>query len=201
MVDIIHAYSILKPLIIFIFGLAIYSVVMYNLYRFVAKRDIFELNLRQYNTFQHQTVFKFFAVLLYMVEYLLFFPLFLVAWFIIFSAVIISITKNTDAQTVFLISMSLISSIRILSYYKQPLAKEISKLIPFALLAMFLIDISVFSLDNALLLIKQIPSILNLITYYIVFVILLEFILRISYTIKKAIQGDSKPVSYKDKNL
>jgi hypothetical protein len=188
MVDLIYAYNMLKPLAIFILGLAIYSIIMYNFYRFVAKRDIFELNLRQYNKFEHPAFFKFFAALLYTVEYLLFFPFFLIVWFIVFAAIIISITNNSELQIVFLISMALISSIRILSYYKQTVSKEVAKILPFALLAIFLIDISAFNLENAFSLLKQIPSILNVLIYYLVFVILLEFILRIIYTIKKSIQ-------------
>ncbi len=182
-----EALEAIGPLVLFIIGLAIYSVVVFNLYRFVARRDIFELNLRQYNRFQHPTLSKFFAVILYAVEYLLFFPLFLMFWFVIFSALLIAITSTQDVQTILLISMALISSIRITSYYKQALSKDIAKILPFTLLAIFLIDLGQFSWDQSLSLIRQIPSLIDTLKYYFVFAVVVEFILRIMHTITSAI--------------
>lgn len=183
-----EAWVSLKPLIFFIIGLAIYAIVVFNLYRFVARRDIFELNLRQYNRFQHPFLAKTFGTILYIVEYLLFFPLFLMFWFIIFSTILIAITKTQDVQIILLISMALISSIRVTSYYKQALSKDIAKLLPFTLLAIFLIDLGQFSWDQSISLINQIPSYANTIKYYFVFAVSIEFILRIIHTITSSIR-------------
>ena len=97
------AYNIIEPLLLFITGLAVYSILVFNLYKFVARRDIFDLNLRQYNRLQHNFLYKTYAVFLYFLEYLLFFPLFLTVWFIAFSIMIISLTKQTDVAIVLLI--------------------------------------------------------------------------------------------------
>jgi hypothetical protein len=182
-----EAWIVLKPLIFFIIGLAIYAIVVFNLYRFVARRDIFELNLGQYNRFQHPFLAKTFGTMLYMVEYLLFFPLFLMFWFIIFSAILIAITTTQDVSTILLVSMALISSIRVTSYYKQALSKDIAKLLPFTLLAIFLIDIGQFSWGQSINLINQIPNYVDTIKYYFVFAVSIEFILRIIHTIKTSI--------------
>ena len=182
-----EAWIVLKPLIFFIIGLAIYAIVVFNLYRFVARRDIFELNLGQYNRFQHPFLAKTFGTMLYMVEYLLFFPLFLMFWFIIFSAILIAITTTQDVSTILLVSMALISSIRVTSYYKQALSKDIAKLLPFTLLAIFLIDIGQFSWGQSINLINQIPNYVDTIKYYFVFAVSIEFILRIMHTIKTSI--------------
>ena len=181
------AYNIIEPLVLFILGLAVHSILVFNLYKFVAKRDIFELNLRQYNRLQHKFLYKIYATFLYFLEYLLFFPLFLTVWFIAFSIMIISLTNQTDAATVLLISMAIVSTIRVLSYYKQTLSKEVAKLLPFALLAVFLMDISFFSWEKSWNLLIQIPSMLEILIYYFAFVVGLEFILRIFYSISKAL--------------
>ena len=178
-----EAYLTLKPLIIFILGLAIYTVGAFNLYKFVAKRDIFELNLNKYNTISHPVAFKFFATILYTLEYLIFFPLFLVFWFILFSAMLLAVTKHKDIGTIFFISMALISSIRISSYYKESLSKDIAKLLPFTILGIFLIDTTTFSWNQSLDLIIHMPELLIPISYYLIFSAGLEFILRIGYTL------------------
>jgi len=189
-ISIIDAYETLKPLIFFIIGLAIYAIGAFNLYKFVAKRDIFELNLNKYNTLNHPIAFKFFASILYILEYLIFFPLFLVFWFILFSAMLLAITKNKDIGTIFFISMALISAIRISSYYKESLSKDIAKLLPFTLLGIFLIDTTSFSWDKSLELLRQMPDLFIPICYYLIFSAILEFFLRIGFTFKKLLKKD-----------
>ena len=84
--------------------------------------------------------------------------------------------------------MALVASVRISSYYKQNLARDIAKLVPFALLAVFLIDGgTAFDWGQSLSLIKQIPSLLDTLIYYFAFVFGLELILRIIHTIVKAL--------------
>ncbi len=183
------AYSILKDLIILIFGIAIYAIIVYNLYRFVATRDIFNLNLRQYSRSEHPFIAKFFATILYIIEYLLFFPLFLTVWFVVFSAMFIAISSQ-EIGTIFMISMAVVASVRIASYYKQNLARDIAKLVPFALLAVFLIDGGIaFDWANSLELLAQIPSLLDVLLYYFAFVFILELVLRIIYGIIKALSS------------
>ena len=183
----LDAYAILKDLVVLIIGIAIYAIIVYNLYRFVAKRDVFDLNLRQYSRSEHPTIAKFFATILYIIEYLMFFPLFLMVWFIIFSAIFISMSTQ-DIGTILTISMALVASVRIASYYKQNLARDIAKLVPFALLAVFLIDGGIsFDWTNSAELLIQIPSLLSTLFYYFAFVFALELILRIVHSITKAL--------------
>ncbi len=86
--------------------------------------------------------------------------------------------------TIFFISMALISAIRISSYYKESLSKDIAKLLPFTLLGIFLIDTTSFSWNQSLNLIKQMPQLITPILYYLIFSAGLEFMLRVGYTLK-----------------
>ncbi len=193
------AFGILNPLIIIIFGLALYTIIVYNLYRFIATRDIFNLNLRQYNRAQHSGAFKFFAVILYIAEYVLFFPLFLMLWFITFSTILNAMTTTPNTEMVLLMSMAIIASIRIASYYKQDLAKDIAKLIPFALLAVVMVDdiSSVLTWGDKILdLLYLLPTMFNILIYYFVFVVCLEILLRVIYGITGALsKRDEKKVT------
>ncbi len=184
------AYEILRPLILFIVGLAVYAIIVYNLYKFVATRDIFNLNLGQYNHVEHAFLFKFFALLLYILEYLLFFPLFLMVWFVAFAAIFMAQSPDAIVSNILLISMAMIAAIRIASYYHQDLAKDIAKLVPFALLAVFLTDgITAFDWTQSWSLIMQVPSLLDILIYYFVFVFALELILRVVYSMTRALSA------------
>jgi len=45
-IDPTQAYLILKPLVIFVLGMVVYSIFIFKFYRFIAKKDVFELNLK-----------------------------------------------------------------------------------------------------------------------------------------------------------
>jgi len=53
-------------------------------------------------------------------------------------------------------------------------------MLPFALLGVFLVDISYFSWQSSLELVRQVPNFWKEIIYYLVFLIALEFVLRIT---------------------
>lgn len=181
------AYGIIQPLLVFIIGIALYSIIIYNLYRFVATRDIFELNLRQYNRSEHKFLSKFMASILYIIEYLLFFPLFLMVWFVVFATMFIAMSTQ-ELGSILMISMAVVASVRIAAYYKQNLARDIAKLVPFALLAVFLIDGSTaFDWGSSIDLLKEMPTIFDTLIYYFGFVFLLELVLRVLYSITRAL--------------
>ena len=64
------------------------------------------------------------------------------------------------------------------AYYKKDLSKEIAKLLPFTLLAFFILDIVSFKFERVITHITQIPSFISSILIYLGFIILLEIVLR-----------------------
>jgi len=55
----------------------------------------------------------------------------------------------------------------------------LAKMLPFALLGVFLIDISFFTFETIPATLLSIPSYYNVILYYLIFTILVEFVLRV----------------------
>ncbi len=137
-----EAYTILKPLILFIIGMVIYSIFVFKFYRFIARKEIFKLNLQQYNIESFAWLKKFLNVILYVVEYILLFPFITFFWFIVFSVLLSFLTREQTVQNILLVSITLVSSIRVSAYYNEDLSKDLAKMLPFALLGIFLIDIS-----------------------------------------------------------
>ncbi len=179
----VEAYSVLKPLVIFIIGMVIYAVFIYKFYRFLARKDVFKLDLEKYNKAKFGFFKKFVSVLLYIVEYLLLFPLLVFFWFLILAAFLLFLSKNHTVENVLLVAMAIVAAIRITAYYTEDLSRDLAKMVPFALLGVFIVDITFFDFAASLESLKGMLSFWKPMAYYLLFTILLEFVLRIVYSI------------------
>ncbi|MBU1111776.1 MAG: hypothetical protein ABIG93_04485 [archaeon] len=178
-----EAWLFWRPLLIFIVGMVIYGIFIFKFYRFVAMRDVFHLNLAQYNNAEYPAIRRFLAGIFYIIEYVLLFPLFTFFWFLIMSGLLMFLAKNGDIQNILLVSVALVAAVRATAYYSEDLSKDLAKMLPFALLGVFLVDISFFSFSSSLELVKQMPSFWKTMLYYLGFVIALELVLRIGHGI------------------
>ncbi|MBW2963526.1 hypothetical protein KY306_02000 [Candidatus Woesearchaeota archaeon] len=181
-------YGVLKPLILFVIGMVLYAVFIFKFYRFLGRKDIFKLNLKEKYGVQ-----KFFGGIWYVIEHLLLFPIAVFLWFAIVSVLLMILAKNQTTSGILLISMALVATIRITAYYHEDLSKDLAKMLPFALLGVFLIDISFFSWSASWELVKGIPGMWMTVIYYLLFIIALELVLRVvSFFIPKRKEGEKK---------
>ena len=162
-----------RPLIIFVIGVAIYSIFVFKFYRFLARKRIFELNLN--DSEMHPTFKKFIHAL----QSVILFPVVVFFWFMVMTVLMTIITSDQTITNIMFISVAFVSAVRICAYYKEDLSRDLAKLIPFALLAIFLIDASYISLETSISMLKSIPSLWQTIVYYLVFIILLEAVMRV----------------------
>ena len=162
-----------EPLIVFVVGVAIYSIFIFKFYRFLARKEIFELNIHEYDI--HIGLKKF----LHVMKYVFLFPFVVFFWFLVMSFFITIISVDQSIENILFISVAFVSAVRIAAYYNNDLANDLAKLIPFALLAIFLLDALNLSLESSYLLISQIPSMWRTLVYYLFFVIFLEAFLRL----------------------
>lgn len=170
--------ALVTPLIFFIIGIVIYAVFIFKFYRFLARRDILKLNLPQYSEGFGGFIETAVSTLFYLVETIILTPLFVFFWFAVMALLLILLSKTQSPQTILLTSVAIVTAVRITAYYNENLSQDLAKLIPFALLAVLLADISYFSIESSLAIARQIPSLWKPLLYYLFFVIALEFILR-----------------------
>ncbi|MFC2143300.1 hypothetical protein ACFLQN_02785 [Candidatus Aenigmatarchaeota archaeon] len=168
--SITEAGIVLEPLVIFVIGMVIYALFVFKFYRFIARKNIFTI------TKDHATLARKVG---YVLEYIFLFPLIAFFWFFVISMLLSMLSEIISITNIFMISMAIMATIRITAYYSEELSRDIAKLIPFALLAVFLLDISGLSLSSSTDLIREISTVLTTLVYYFVFIIVLEFILRI----------------------
>jgi len=176
-------YEIIKPLLIFIVSMSLYSIFIFNFYRFLAKKDIIELNLRQYSVSEYPVLRGFFSFFLYILEYIVLVPIFIFFWFSILGICLTFLSKNTELTTILLIAMAVVGAVRVVSYYNEDLSKDLAKMLPFSLLGVLLIDISSFNVIESYAVLLTTLTLWHTLVYYLVFIVTLEFNLRIFYAL------------------
>ncbi len=180
-----EALVVLKPLTFFVMGMALYAIFIFNFYRFLGRRDMFELNLKRYEQSKMRALRMTIHFYSYVGKYLILFPLVAFAWFVILTMLLAFLARQQPIESILLVAMTVLSSIRITCYYNEDLSRDLSKILPFGLLAVFLIDLSYFSFSETLNSLQQAFLSWEIIVYYLGFVIALEFIMRITTPILK----------------
>jgi len=184
-------YISLITLVFFTLVILIYSVFVFYFYKFIASKNILSLDLNKYNQSANASAMKFFAVLLYILEYLIIFPLLTVFWFMFFSVFLLVLAKNLNVSMILTISAALIASIRITAYINSELARDLAKMLPFTLLALSLTQPDFFSIVLFLERIQSVPSLIYNIPYFISFIVIIEFIMRIGNLTSRTVFSDN----------
>ena len=168
---------------IFILLISIYSIFVWKFYRFLAKRDLLELNLNQYNNSDHPFLKKFFEVLLFIAEYIIILPVVVFFWFFVISIILLLLAKEHSISNILLISATMVGAIRISAYYNEDLSKDLAKLFPLTVLAVAFLTPNFFDLNDTISKISEIPNLFTNIIFYLISIVILEFILRIFFLI------------------
>jgi hypothetical protein len=182
-------YRFLVTLTLYTFFIALYAIFIWKFYKFLASKNIIELHLKKYNYSNHPGLEKFLAMILYAVEYLIILPFLVLFWFAILSMFILFLSKSSDVQQILLISAAIIASTRITAYVSEDLSRDIAKIFPFTVLAIFLLDPNFFNLPSIIDKAYQIPSLFSQILFFLVFIFIVEFLLRIIYAIAEFIKS------------
>ncbi|MFC1710609.1 hypothetical protein ACFLZJ_00405 [Nanoarchaeota archaeon] len=156
-----------------------YAWFVWKFYRFLAKKNILELNLKKYNTSEHPVLTKLVAGGLYLLEYIIIVPFIIFFWFAVFALFLIFLTNSLEIHTVLILSATIVAAVRLAAYYKEDLAKDLGKLLPFTLLAVSILNFGTFfDIQRVIGQLTQLPAFFSQIITYLAFVVLIEIILR-----------------------
>jgi len=167
-------------LLLAILFIVFYSGFVFVYYRLLSKRDILELNLRKYNVYKHKYLRMFFGILLFLIEYIMLIPIFVLFWFFILAVFIMLLSQNLSMSNILFIAYSIVGAVRICAYMSEDLARDLAKLFPFVLLSVFLLNPNVFSV-GILYKLNEIPKLALTIVNYLFVVFLIETGLRLLY--------------------
>jgi len=98
-------------------------------------------------------------------------------WFIVLTTFLVFLSKSHMPSTVAIISVATIAVIRISAYYNESLSQDLAKIVPFTILGVFLVDTNLISFDAAWGILTQLPALWKSLLYYLIFVILVEYML------------------------
>jgi hypothetical protein len=183
-IDLMEAYAVLGPLALIVGGITVYGVFVFNFYRFLARKDIFTLNLQKHNQAKRPALRKAITVIFYVFKCLMLYPVFVFFWFGVMAVLLYLLSRNHSTETVMLIAMGVIGAIRICAYYKEALSTDIAKILPFALLGIMLIDNSVIRILESTETVQEVAlqweTVVYYLVYYLVAVVALELLLRMT---------------------
>jgi hypothetical protein len=181
--------------LVFTLGIFLYAVFVYHFYKKLAKRDIFELNLEKYDLpeVKWKRLKKFRDAFFYIIKYGIVFPFYVVFWFAVLSLFLFIMAKDAPVRYAILTSITVVSAVRIASYYKEDLSHDLAKLLPLALLAITLVDPTFFSRDLLVERINALSSLWVEMLQFLVFAVLLEWVLRILCSTKSVCSRRLKP--------
>lgn len=178
-------YLFLVYLAIYSLFIALYAIFIWNFYRFIAKKDIIDISLWQYIKTENNFLKKFLTSFFYLVEYLIILPFLVFFWYAILCLFFLVLARTQTIGNILLIGMAIVAAIRITAYYNEDLSRDVAKVFPLTLLAVFIMVPNFFSFESLGERIMEIPSFLQQILYYIFFVVALEFVMRILAMIKQ----------------
>jgi len=176
-----EAFNFMNPLLLFVLAMIGYSIFIFHFYKFIGRREIFTLDMEAEGNWRHSK--KGYKMFIYFLKHLVFYPIVVLFSFFVLTVLFAFLSKSQTIDTIILIAMALVAAIRIVSYYSEEMSTNLAKMIPFALLGVFLVDISYFSIENSINSLMQLPNYWKPIVYYAVFVVFAEIFMRIAHMI------------------
>ena len=112
-----------------------------------------------------------------------------------FSLMMIFLTRDYPVGQILTTAFAVVVAIRICAYYTEDLSRDVAKMLPFALLGVFLVDPSYFTIQEVTNRINSLPTFVNAIIQYLFIMLIIEWVLRIALTIKRVIIPPKKEES------
>ncbi|MEK6902447.1 MAG: hypothetical protein AABX02_02565 [archaeon] len=170
-------------------ALAGYIILIWHFYHFIARRDIFKRHL----SFSHPGVVgaveDLVLFFLRIVKYGILFPLASFLWFGAFAMLLFVVAQNQNMPQIVWVAIGLVSATRILAYYNEGAAQELSKTLPIVILGVALVEPDFFKFDLVQERLSQLPALTELLVHFILYLIFLELSLRILLHIKQSLAG------------
>jgi hypothetical protein len=104
-------------------------------------------------------------------------------WFAVLVVILSLLGQDQTPGNILLVSIALVSTIRATAYYNEDLSRDLAKMLPFAVLGLFLVSKSNLSLDISSGALNELDDHWRVIVYYLGFAVVLEFVLRVVYGI------------------
>ena len=103
--NVTDAYSALRPLALFAAGVAVYGILVFHFYRFLARKDILKLDLSKHNQSRRPLLRKIISVIFYILESLMLFPILIFFWFLVMAGLLFLMNSDRSIEGILLAAM------------------------------------------------------------------------------------------------
>jgi Flp pilus assembly protein TadB len=159
-----------------------YAFMVWKGYRFLSKKNFLGLNLDKYNRSSNPILTKLIAGTFFFLEYLIMSPIIIFIAFGVFTFFLIILTQGGTTAQILLISAAIIAAVRMTSYSSETLSRELAKFLPLTILSIAILNPTTFVegayIEKILTHMREIPEFLRQIGYYLVYILIIELILR-----------------------
>ena len=192
------ALELLWPAILFALVMGGYTSVVFYLCQFMSRRDVFRFRFSSLKRVTSRNLALRLVLLagIHIVQYILLFPLVAYLWFWMLILVVALLYNDMTPANLIVISMSVLTSVRVTAYFNEDLSRDISRILPFALLGIFLAQLGDFEIEATLSLLEGTIWEWERAFYYWVFVIFQESALRFAAPALKGL-GRSALLAYR----
>ena len=179
------ALELLWPVLAVVLGMTVYAVFVFHFYRFVAARDMFRVNLSGRGDAGGSLLGDLFRLVWWVVRFVVLYPAFAFFWLAVLTLVLAFLSEDRTLDSVLLIAMATVSAIRVAAYYNEDLARDLSKMLPFAVLSFFIVSTDSLDAVGSLAALGEVSEHRETIFYYLILLVALELVLRLLYVIFK----------------
>ncbi|MDD2655199.1 MAG: hypothetical protein PHQ80_00850 [Candidatus ainarchaeum sp.] len=170
-------------------GIVAYAAVIGLFWKTLSRRNIFEIDWRKVGS---GTISRWIERLKFALEYVIVFPLATFAWFVVLTLFLFFMSKTATMADMMFVSISLVAATRVCAYYDEDIAGDIAKVIPIALLGVFITQPSMFSAPVIEERLEDMVGVIGMVLPYLAMLMGLEVVLRVLFLIKRVIWPEEK---------
>ena len=173
------------PTLMAIIAIAVYSGFVFMFYRILAKKDLLTLDLRKYADDFGGKVKKYLRSMLFVVQYIVVVPILIAFWTLVLAVILTLLSDSSDHTRNALIATSVVGAVRILAYWTEDLSRDVAKMLPFAVLGVYLVSSTSVQWSAFQELLESLPELAKSFFSSLVLLAILETLLRIVTTLKR----------------
>ncbi|MDE0707274.1 MAG: hypothetical protein OSB22_05800 [Candidatus Poseidoniales archaeon] len=173
------------PTLIAIIAIAVYSGFVFMFYRILAKKDLLTLDLSKYADDFGGKVKKYLRSVLFVIQYVVVVPVLIAFWTLVLAVILTLLSDSSDHARNALIATSVVGAVRILAYWTEELSRDVAKMLPFAVLGVYLVSSTSVQWSEFRELLESLPELAKSFFSSLVLLAILETLLRIASTLSR----------------
>ena len=161
-------------------------------YRLLAKRDLLTLDLKRFENSMTGRIRVFFRSLLFVAQYVLLIPILIGFWTVVMATILTLLSDSSDHTRNAMIATSVVGAVRILAYWTEDLSRDVAKMLPFAVLGVFLVGSTSVNFSEFEALYSNLPELADAYLNSLILLSILETVLRVGHVVKDLFGGQRR---------